>query len=246
MTTKRVAATLVFLILIACTDFPKDPRKTLERARGGTLKVGVSENYPWVIREGDVPVGVEPELVRRFAESIDAQVEWIWGSPETHFAGLEQYDLHLAITGVTKTSPWRKHLGFSEPYHTSRVIIAQPPGAGPVESIDGLEVIVPDEGAYAGWVREQDGIPVPTRRIEDPEGLVAIDDWKVESLSLHPTEIVLHEHQHVFAAPPGENGFLMALENAIHDVPIAPLIDEATRHEKRKIVVERPQEDGSR
>ncbi|MDX1583843.1 MAG: transporter substrate-binding domain-containing protein, partial [Thermoanaerobaculia bacterium] len=211
---KWMLTALAILILVACGQFPRDPRKSLEEASGNILVVGVSESYPWVVKTGGEPAGVEPELVRRFADSIEADIEWKWGAPRDHYAALEQYDLHLAITGLTKASPWSKHLGVSQPYHESHIVVARPPDQEPAEEIDGLKVLVPESGAYAGWVREHDGVPVPAGQLSRADALVAIDDWRVEELGLMPTGIILHKHQHVIAAPPGENALLMALENS--------------------------------
>lgn len=232
----------LLLVSAACSDFPRDPEGTLEQARGRTLRVGVSESHPWVIRNGTEPVGVEPELVRQFADSIDARIEWIWGSAEEHYTALEQFELDLAVTGVTKSSPWSKRLGLSQPYHRSRVIIAKPRSHPSIESIDGQRVLVQDSGGYAGWVRDHDGIPeiVPEQELRDADALVATDEWRVPSLGLEPTPIVLHEHVHVLVGPPGENELLMALERSFRDAPIGSLIDEALQYEQRQSVMEPP------
>jgi polar amino acid transport system substrate-binding protein len=58
-------------------QFPRDPEGTLERVRGGTLRVGVLDDPPWVALSGAAPMGAEADLVREFAGSIDADVEWI-------------------------------------------------------------------------------------------------------------------------------------------------------------------------
>jgi membrane-bound lytic murein transglycosylase MltF len=66
---------LVFLAGCAIT-VPADPEGTLETVRDGTLRVGVSPNPPWTeLHEGDDPSGVEPELARQFAATLDAEIE---------------------------------------------------------------------------------------------------------------------------------------------------------------------------
>ena len=44
------------------------PETTLERVAGGTLSVGLSEQDSLVVLGEDGPVGVEVEIVRRFAQ----------------------------------------------------------------------------------------------------------------------------------------------------------------------------------
>ena len=66
-------------VAAGCSRFPADPDGTLDRVQGGVLRVGVSPHPPWtVVREGADPAGVEPDLVRRFAERLQARVEWGW------------------------------------------------------------------------------------------------------------------------------------------------------------------------
>lgn len=38
----------VILALAVACDFPRDAQDTLQRVRNGTMRVGVSENDPWV------------------------------------------------------------------------------------------------------------------------------------------------------------------------------------------------------
>jgi divalent metal cation (Fe/Co/Zn/Cd) transporter len=65
---------------LAC-DLPRDPEGTLGRARGGTLRVGAVEAPPYLrLGGGDEATGPEADLVRAFAESIGARVEWSWGA----------------------------------------------------------------------------------------------------------------------------------------------------------------------
>ena len=61
----------------ACGTIPADSIGTLDRARTGDLVVGVSEHQPWteVSDKGEYS-GSEVELIKGFAESIDADVEW--------------------------------------------------------------------------------------------------------------------------------------------------------------------------
>ena len=100
---------LLALLLVACT-IPQDPENTTELVRDRVLRVGVTENSPWVVRNGETPSGVEVELVRTFAERMNADVEWHWGIPDENLEALTRYELHLVIGGLTQASPWRREV----------------------------------------------------------------------------------------------------------------------------------------
>jgi ABC-type amino acid transport substrate-binding protein len=77
------AAVCLAATLAACagTDgFPRDPEGTLDRVRGGTVRVGVTDHRPWVDLSGDRPIGVEVTLIERFARGLGARVEWFEGA----------------------------------------------------------------------------------------------------------------------------------------------------------------------
>lgn len=121
---------VVASVIAACNALPNDPEGTLDEARGGTLHVGVTEAPPWVSRVSDDAVGIEPDLVRGFAESIDATVEWKWAPVDEHMHALESFDLDLLAAGLTKDDPWRKRVAFTRPYRhgESKHVFAAPPG----------------------------------------------------------------------------------------------------------------------
>src|SRR5829696_566706 len=90
-----LAATAVF----AGCDLPRDPERTLDRARSGTLRVGVSIDEPWTGWEGFLPggrpVGIEVELAERFAKELDADIEWVRGSESELLTMLEGFKIDL-------------------------------------------------------------------------------------------------------------------------------------------------------
>jgi membrane-bound lytic murein transglycosylase MltF len=108
-----VVCGLSMLLLAGCgATIPTDPDGTLDRASGGTLRVGATENGSWVdVREGEDPVGTEPELVRSFASALGAEVEWSTGSEEALVGDLEEGDLDLVIGGLTAETPWSEKAG---------------------------------------------------------------------------------------------------------------------------------------
>lgn len=123
------------LALSGCgTAFPADPDGTLERARGGTLRVGASSNGDFVrippaagsssqggssqgsdIRDGEVQ-GSDAELVKRFAAHIGAHIEWVPGTEQVLAEELKHGGLDLAIGGLDDKTPWVTHAGLTRPY----------------------------------------------------------------------------------------------------------------------------------
>jgi polar amino acid transport system substrate-binding protein len=109
-------------ILAGCADIPKDPADTLANARGGVLRVGVAAAPPWVVRPDGTgggavePSGREADLVRSFARSIDARVEWVWGGAEESLHGLERRELAVVAAGLTRDSPWNGRVALTRPH----------------------------------------------------------------------------------------------------------------------------------
>lgn len=119
--TAMVVCGLSVLLTAGCgATIPTDPDGTLDRARGGTLRVGATANGSWVdLREGEDPAGREPDLVRSFASTLDADVAWSSGSEEALVAGLEDGDLDLVIGGLSEDTPWSEEAGMTRPYTES-------------------------------------------------------------------------------------------------------------------------------
>lgn len=106
------------LLVSGCgLSIPADPDGTLEGVSGGTLRVGVTANDRWVetASDGD-PQGIEPDLVRAFATTIDADIQWVEGSEHDLAESVEQGDLDLAIGGFLDDTPWSSHAGVTRPY----------------------------------------------------------------------------------------------------------------------------------
>jgi polar amino acid transport system substrate-binding protein len=65
---RALAAVAVTLSLAAAgCQFPRDPEGTLDRVEGGTMRVGVIHNPPWVDLSEKEPTGVEIDLIEGFA-----------------------------------------------------------------------------------------------------------------------------------------------------------------------------------
>ena len=114
----RALVPAVVLLLLAGCDLPRDPEQTLERVRGGTMRVGVTANPPWTTVEGERPGGIEAALVEQFAESLGAYVRWTNGSEAELMERLHKGHLDLVVGGLDDASPWTTHSGFTRPYLT--------------------------------------------------------------------------------------------------------------------------------
>ena len=109
------------LALGAC-QYPRDPEGTLDRVRGGTLRVGISPSEPWVtLEENQPPAGVEVELIKEFARTVDAEVEWVKGSESDLMEALDGRQLDVVIAGLTRRSVWMHDAALTRPYLTTQI-----------------------------------------------------------------------------------------------------------------------------
>ena len=106
--------------LVGCgLSIPADPDHTLDRVRGGVLRVGVSPNEPWIVWSAEAePAGREADLIRRFAVSVEARVEWSRGAEEALIGRLERSELDLVAAGMTAETPWMEKAAITKPYTT--------------------------------------------------------------------------------------------------------------------------------
>src|SRR5215217_6003062 len=112
MRLKRSLAGLLpaaLLMLTGCgSTFPADPQGTLDKAKGGTLRVGATMNGDWVrisagasggVSGSDVQ-GTEVDLVRDFATQLGADIEWVAGTEQVLAEELKHGGLDLVIGGL--------------------------------------------------------------------------------------------------------------------------------------------------
>ncbi|SEB47126.1 extracellular solute-binding protein, family 3 [Paramicrobacterium humi] len=110
-------ALLVMLTLSGCgITIPTDPNGSLDRASGGTLRVGISPNGDLAVVDDSGYSGKEVDIVRGFARSIDAEIDWTVGSEEALVRGLETQKLDVVIGGITDQTPWTDRVGLTRPY----------------------------------------------------------------------------------------------------------------------------------
>jgi polar amino acid transport system substrate-binding protein len=212
---RRVLLGMLFMTLGSGCSIPSDPNGTLQQVRGGQLRVGLVENEPWVVA-GNTPAGVEVRLVEELAQELGAQPVWTWGTEQEHMEALHQFELDLVIAGLTDSSPWQEQVGLTNPYFTNRIVVGVPRSMPPIGDPGGVSIAVEQGTVVAALVQQQDAIPV---RVEDPSqanGPVAAPAWQLEQWGFAPTDIELHSENHVMAVPPGENAWLMHLDQFLH------------------------------
>lgn len=120
-----VVALVGVMALAACAGIPVDPDGTLDRASGGILRVGMSDEPPWSAVDDGERVGVEVDLVEEFATGIDAVVEWHDGGEEALIGALDRGELDIVVGGLTDQSPWSSHAALTRPY----VVVTGPTGS---------------------------------------------------------------------------------------------------------------------
>lgn len=210
----RLLALLAVIALAGC-DFPRDAESTLERVRAeGVLRVGVTERPPWVLRAGAEVSGIESRIVGAFAETLGAKIEWVTGSESTLAHALDSRRIDVLIGGHTLDTPWKKHLAATQPYVTSRIVIAAPLFSTPPTRESELEGRViahhSTRADIAGRIEAIGAKPMPVDRFGD--ALAAIDEFESGRLRLTPTRIELESEKHVMLAAPGESRFLLELD----------------------------------
>jgi polar amino acid transport system substrate-binding protein len=221
-----LAVAVSVLVIAPACGLPRDPEGTLERARGGVMRVGIAARDPWTRLEQGRPAGIEVELVKAFARHIDAEIEWVAGSEADVVEALVVHEVDLVVAGLTSTDPWSSEVTFTHPYYTSDVRVGSP-DAG-VEDIAGLEVAVERGTEAAGVLEKTDAIPVRVDDIAEADGAAAVENWLLDDLGLVDTGVRLSESDHVMAVAAGENAFIVALERFLleREHRIAELVNE--------------------
>jgi polar amino acid transport system substrate-binding protein len=218
---KALAVALVLAALIAFggCQYPRDPEGTLDRVEGGTMRVGVIEDPPWVDLSGREPAGVEPELVRRFAATIDAEIEWVEGTESDLAEALAGFQLDLIIGGLDRGWPYGTELTMTRPYLDTEVQIGVPPGTELPDELGGEEIWVERNSEAAALLKqeEEDAIMVPFDQLSEVDGPALLDTWDIDALGYERTDYILRDHEHAMAVASGENAFLVELENFLLD-----------------------------
>ncbi len=205
------------LVVVVAGCAPRDARGTLARARGGTIRVGVSENRPWTtLPSGGGGGGLEGALAAEVARDLGAKVEWVRASESRLLEALALHELDLVIGGLTDATPWRSRVALTRPFYVDTVVIAGPQGAPRMRRLNGQSVAIrAAEPATGALVRASGGTPLPLPDLGHAPGLAAAPTWQLPALGMTPVGITLHEARHVLATPRGENAWRAFVEASV-------------------------------
>jgi ABC-type amino acid transport substrate-binding protein len=112
---KRNALLITLLLGPGCA--PADPEGTTDRIRAShVMRVGASENRPWIWFEQDQARGPEADMLNNFAASLGAQIRWTHGAESPLLKHLKERRLDVVAGGFTGDTPWKSDLGMTRPY----------------------------------------------------------------------------------------------------------------------------------
>jgi polar amino acid transport system substrate-binding protein len=211
---------LLAAIAASGCQYPRDPDGTLNRVGGGAMRVGVTEADPWVVLEGDRPVGgVEVELARRFAREVGARIEWVQGSEEELVDAAKEGQVDLIVGGLTNKSRWKKDVALTRPYVESRLVVGVPPGGSFPDDFAGVPVAAELGSAEEGLLEQRtDARVVPVASLSPRAGRpAAAPHYVLDDLGLRDSGTELDKAKHVLAVKLGENAFLVRLERFLLD-----------------------------
>ncbi|MFL5561710.1 MAG: substrate-binding periplasmic protein [Gemmatimonadaceae bacterium] len=214
---RHAALAFVLAVAAAACNLPHDADATIDRVRGGTMRVGFVVDTPWVTDSAGGPGGIEPALVRALASDLGATVRWTRGQQSNLLQTLSKRELDLVVGGIAATSPWKQQLALTRPYYTDTVLVADSVGAPPAPTIERLTVAVRQDDPVAAEIRKKKGTPQPVADLATAKGLVAAPTWKLEQLGrMGNPRLQLAQTPHVLAAPAGENAWLVAIEQLLY------------------------------
>jgi ABC-type amino acid transport substrate-binding protein len=214
----RAALAAVLLALAGCGEFPKDSNETLNEVRAGRpLRVGWSAAEPWV-REGQAePTGLEAELVRQFAQSIGAKIEWVPAGEAQLVEALAENAVDLGIAGFAVDAPWGARIGQTQNYLTTTAVIGAAEGTTLPESWDGVPVRYDRRRPqFDALLRGIGAEPVPVEPGGDLKPIGAAYAQELGPHGLFPTGETLLTEDRVIATPPAENALAIALDRFLH------------------------------
>jgi polar amino acid transport system substrate-binding protein len=118
---------------LSSCGLPRDADRTLDRVRGGALRVGVSDHPPWVTIHDERMDGIEPRLVAELARGLGARPVWRRGAESELLDALHRRELDIVVGGLTDDSPWKGQVALTRPHFTDTVtgrahVLAVSPG----------------------------------------------------------------------------------------------------------------------
>jgi polar amino acid transport system substrate-binding protein len=205
---------LAALITASC-DFPRDPRGTLDKVQGGTMRVGIVNHDPWTQMEEGRASGVEVALLRDFAGELETEIVFVQGTVPELLEAARLGEVDVVAGGFTDTSPGvseGKEAGVTSPYLMTRFAVGVPTGRPAFDDPSGRRIAVERIDGTAALLKEEGAIPVPVADLSSAEMPVAAYPWQLEAWGFEPTGVELPEEKHIMAVPLGENGWLIRLE----------------------------------
>ncbi|MCG7578441.1 MULTISPECIES: transporter substrate-binding domain-containing protein [unclassified Halomonas] len=209
-----------FLTLVGCR-YPQNVERKISDIEGGTLFIGITENPPWVIATAAGPKGVDIGLLSQFANSLDASIEWHWGSENELLKALNHHQLDIVAGGFTHNTRLTQLAATTRPYFTSHHVIGIAPhhpsahAAGDA-ALEGQDIAVARLNSVTQSIRALGATPVITERVHDAPGWVAGPQWWLEAHGFRPTAHRLTSEHHVMALPKGENALMLALQRHLN------------------------------
>jgi hypothetical protein len=202
---------LLVFIVVGCT-LPHDPRHTLEQVRAQrVMRVGVSEDPPFIVRHGDDAAGLEAAIVRGFAARLGVRVRWIWTAQEQQFRALHACQLDMMAGGFDSKTPWKKQVAVTRPYLESHEVLGAPPLVTIPDDLTGHEVTIEEGDPIGEQLTKENAAIHSVPVLGSNEQLVAGTRTRLRMLG-YVTGRTLATHKRAFAVPPGENAFLHDLE----------------------------------
>jgi polar amino acid transport system substrate-binding protein len=213
--TALLAVAMAATILSAACQYPRDPEGTLDRVQGGTMRVGVAHNPPWVDLSGERPAGVEPRLIRRFAERIGVgKIDWVEGTETELVEAMDGFQLDVIIAGLTRSSPFMTEVALTRPYVDTDVEFAQPPGEDLPNDMEGVEIWVEPNSEAAALLQEEEEETdvIHYDELSEVDGFALLHTYEIDAIGYERTHHILRDDEHAMAVPMGENAFLIELE----------------------------------
>ena len=130
-----VAVALTAALQLAGCQWPRDSAGTLDRVRGGGLRVGVTHTPPWIAVDRDRVSGLEVELVEAWAAALGARVIWRHDTESDLVEALHRRELDVLAAGLRDDTSFRTRIALTRPYlelegahGTERHVLAVMPG----------------------------------------------------------------------------------------------------------------------
>jgi polar amino acid transport system substrate-binding protein len=229
---KRTVAVIAVVFMVAGCGWPRDAAGTLADVRGGVLRVGITDSPPWAsMPDIGQPVGAEVQLVERLAGRLDARVRWYSGSESALMPALQGRALDLVVGGLDAKSPWTSEASLTRPYVTMRTVVAAPQGVAVPADLDGVRVAVPAGTAEVAALTAENAEVVAVLEVTGREGIpVVVGEWRLAELGLTRSGHEVGKRDHVWAVPPGENGWQVEVERfllGLSHADVAELLAEA-------------------